>query len=101
MKHTMFLAHALATPWAMQREVLAAYAGVQRQPTKVDTSLANTVVPAPASVGTDSCVLAPDGQKLRRIEIRHVQRALKAPLRPKMREVLREEPDELEHLSQH
>ena len=28
---------------------LAAYAGVQRQPTKVDTSLANTVVPAPAS----------------------------------------------------
>ena len=28
MKHTMFLAHALATPWAMQREVLAAYAGV-------------------------------------------------------------------------
>ncbi|MEO7365005.1 MAG: preprotein translocase subunit SecG [Sphingomicrobium sp.] len=28
---------------------LAAYAGVQREPTKVDTSLANTVAPAPAS----------------------------------------------------
>ncbi len=28
---------------------LAAYAGVQRQPTKVDTSLANTVAPAPAA----------------------------------------------------
>ncbi|WP_309660774.1 preprotein translocase subunit SecG [Sphingomonas sp.] len=28
---------------------LAAYAGVQRQPTKVDTSLANTVVPVPAA----------------------------------------------------
>lgn len=28
MKHAMFLAHALATPWALQREVLAAYAGV-------------------------------------------------------------------------
>ena len=28
---------------------LAAYAGVQRQPTKVDTSLANSVAPAPAA----------------------------------------------------
>ena len=28
---------------------LAAYAGVQRQPAKVDTSLANTVAPAPAA----------------------------------------------------
>ena len=28
---------------------LAAYAGVQRQPNKVDTSLANTVAPAPAT----------------------------------------------------
>ena len=28
---------------------LAAYAGVQREPTKVDTSLANTVAPAPAA----------------------------------------------------
>jgi preprotein translocase subunit SecG len=28
---------------------LAAYAGVQRQPTKVDTSLANTLAPAPAA----------------------------------------------------
>lgn len=28
MKHAAFLAHALATPWALQREVLAAYAAV-------------------------------------------------------------------------
>jgi signal peptide peptidase SppA len=28
MRHASFLAHALATPWALQREVLAAYAGV-------------------------------------------------------------------------
>lgn len=28
MKHAAFIAHALATPWALQREVLSAYAGV-------------------------------------------------------------------------
>ena len=28
MKHAAFIAHALATPWALQREVLAAYTGI-------------------------------------------------------------------------
>lgn len=38
MKHAMFLAHALSTPWALQREVLAAYAGVLARKFGVDSA---------------------------------------------------------------
>ena len=37
---------------------LAAYAGVQRQPAKVDTSLANTLAPAPAPTPVPTVPLA-------------------------------------------
>lgn len=48
MRHAQFLANALATPWALQREVLAAYAGILARKLALDND-GTAVAAAPAA----------------------------------------------------
>ncbi len=52
MKHTSFIAHALATPWAMQREMLSAYAGILARKFSLSDDAYQGHEPASAAVKT-------------------------------------------------